>query len=47
MRVTGSYSFVGDDGKTYDVQYTADENGYQARLGPQNGLKHDSSIIPR
>ncbi|CAO1377603.1 unnamed protein product [Diamesa hyperborea] len=39
LRVTGSFSFVGDDGKTYDVLYTADENGYQptihGRFGPE------------
>ncbi|XP_039294336.1 endocuticle structural glycoprotein SgAbd-3 [Nilaparvata lugens] len=25
----GSFSYVGDDGKTYGLTYTADENGYQ------------------
>ncbi|KAL1138383.1 hypothetical protein AAG570_008447 [Ranatra chinensis] len=25
---SGSYSYVGDDGKTYSVSYTADETGY-------------------
>lgn len=39
LRVTGSFSFVGDDGKNYDVLYTADENGYQptihGRFGPE------------
>ncbi|CAO1416278.1 unnamed protein product [Diamesa serratosioi] len=28
LRVTGSYFFVGTDGKNYNVIYTADENGY-------------------
>ncbi|KAH8304031.1 hypothetical protein KR018_006401, partial [Drosophila ironensis] len=29
LQVAGSYSYQGDDGKTYLVTYTADENGYQ------------------
>lgn len=28
--VTGFYSYKGSDGKTYKVEYTADENGYKA-----------------
>ncbi|XP_050090731.1 endocuticle structural glycoprotein SgAbd-5-like [Anopheles aquasalis] len=31
--VQGRYSFVGDDGRTYWVEYTADENGYRTRMG--------------
>ncbi|CAG4980639.1 unnamed protein product [Colias eurytheme] len=30
LLVTGSYSYIGDDGKTYTVTYVADENGFQA-----------------
>ncbi|XP_034250884.1 endocuticle structural glycoprotein ABD-4-like, partial [Thrips palmi] len=29
LAVQGSYSYVGDDGQTYSVQYVADENGFQ------------------
>ncbi|ETN58751.1 cuticular protein 7, RR-1 family [Anopheles darlingi] len=31
--VQGRYSFVGDDGRTYWVEYSADENGYRTRMG--------------
>jgi Insect cuticle protein len=27
--VSGSYSYIGDDGKTYKVTYKADANGFQ------------------
>lgn len=29
VAVTGSFSYVGDDGVTYTVTYVADENGFQ------------------
>lgn len=29
LAVRGSYTYLGDDGQTYTVNYVADENGYQ------------------
>ncbi|VEN61804.1 unnamed protein product [Callosobruchus maculatus] len=28
--IQGRYSYVGDDGQTYEVEYRADENGFMA-----------------
>uniref|UniRef100_A0A182Q3L1 Uncharacterized protein n=1 Tax=Anopheles farauti TaxID=69004 RepID=A0A182Q3L1_9DIPT len=33
VAVQGRYSYVGDDGRTYWVEYVADENGYRTRMG--------------
>lgn len=29
IAVQGSYKYIGDDGKPYEVHYTADEHGFQ------------------
>ncbi|KAH8379240.1 hypothetical protein KR009_003832 [Drosophila setifemur] len=29
LAVKGSFSFIGDDGQTYTINYIADENGFQ------------------
>lgn len=42
MRVTGSYSFIGDDDIRYVVNYIADENGYQ----PTIQKVADSKFLP-
>lgn len=33
ISISGKYSFVGTDGVTYWVHYTADENGYHPIVG--------------
>lgn len=30
LTISGSYGYIGDDGKTYKVQYTSDEKGFRA-----------------
>ncbi|XP_017785731.1 PREDICTED: flexible cuticle protein 12-like [Nicrophorus vespilloides] len=38
IKVIGSYSYIGDDGKTYLVTYTADENGFHPYFPKPSGL---------
>lgn len=32
LRISGHYSYIGTDGITYNVIYTADENGFQPTI---------------
>ena len=43
---TGHWSFVGPDGQTYWVIWTADENGFHPTIGVGGGGPGDSSIDP-
>lgn len=38
--ITGSYSFIGSDGKTYRVRYSAGENGYKANVSGELQVAH-------
>lgn len=44
LRITGTYSYIGDDKKTYTVQYTADENGYDAKTDVQDDVEKEDPV---
>lgn len=47
LQVTGSYSFVGDDGSTYNVNYAADEKGYKPviKITKQNKFEKMMTVM--
>ncbi|XP_017493737.1 PREDICTED: larval cuticle protein 1-like [Rhagoletis zephyria] len=46
LNVQGSYSYTGDDGRTYTVNYKADENGFHAEGDhlPTSPPVHDQNV---
>lgn len=40
LTVQGSFEYVGDDGVTYSVRYTADENGFQPQVSRLEMIDH-------
>ena len=45
LAVSGSYSYVGSDGRTYRVDYTADEKGYRAKVN--NNANNISDFVQK
>lgn len=44
--VKGSYSYKDDEGKTYSITYTADENGYRpVRIYTSHLMKYSKKFI--
>ncbi|KAJ8928172.1 hypothetical protein NQ314_019234, partial [Rhamnusium bicolor] len=42
LEVRGSYSYIGDDGRTYEVQYTAGKGGFEpygTHIPPSAGVR--------